>query len=730
MSTAGRSVSGAGNGGTRAERRVAASAGRGLRGRWAGWRLFAAAGRGDAAALDGVAGIAARPGHRLRERARTSLGTWLPALLGREDDAAREHAAEFCRKASGPVLAALWDADTGPGTPLREVLLAHDEAPPQPTLDGLWGECLRNPGQDLLDALVRWGRPASGGPEESFSVIALGDEPGDGVREQDLAERLCDAAMADPRVAWICRRHEFAPEDPVKRAAFFLLTGQARQYRALDPDGSLLALAYASRPAGERPRIRDAMVAAGELDLVRVMAGERRDRLPAMPDEEARYLGERLAERGEWEEIWALVQDLPLKTGTELFRLFGGWAPRDPDSRRVFETFRETPPMLVSIAVDSMRSYWISAALQASFTIDGGVGDLAFAPDGPYLAAVSRDGVAGVVDLRTRRLVQRHEGFAASAVLHAGDGTLIVGEGAGGGRSTARLVRCSGDGERTLHESAPVTSLALTGEDGAFAAGTRDGRLLRGSHGERTVQAVHLGMIGLDRDDWPRALAAHRASGRLAVLGRRLAVTVPATRQATTVELRGQRVTRAGFADADTLICADRQGTVTRLHGPRWRRTARTHYLGIGGLGVTPGRGGSAPGPPIVLDREGGLHFLDPATLTTADTWRPPSPASPTGLTVSPGGDFAAVAHPEGRVDLFDLRVGELPGLVTRPMTGSVPRHLSTVATALTHTGPLMTSATVATLRLLHACLEHRFRFDIEIGDAAPLVAGDYDISL
>src|SRR5690606_15277127 len=82
------------------------------------------------------------------------------------------------------------------------------------------------------------------------------------------------------------------------------------------------------------------------------------------------------------------------------------------------------------------------------------------------------------------------------------------------------------------------------------------------------------------------------------------------------------------------------------------------------------------------------------------------------------------------RVDLFDLRVGELPGLVTRPMTGSVPRHLSTVATALTHTGPLMTSATVATLRLLHACLEHRFRFDIEIGDAAPLVAGDYDISL
>src|SRR5690606_37354130 len=174
---------------------------------------------------------------------------------------------------------------------------------------------------------------------------ALGDEPEDGVREQDLAERLCDAAMADPRIAWICREHGFAPEDPVKRAAFFLLTGQARQDRAPDPARSLLALAYASRPAGERPRIRDAMVAAGELDLVRVMAGARRDRLPAMPDEEARYLGERLAERGEWEEIWALVQDLPLKTGTELFRLFGDWVPRDPDSRRVRATFRRAAPL-------------------------------------------------------------------------------------------------------------------------------------------------------------------------------------------------------------------------------------------------------------------------------------------------------------------------------------------------------------------------------------------------
>ncbi|MFV2176422.1 hypothetical protein ACFHW2_02700 [Actinomadura sp. LOL_016] len=35
-----------------------------------------------------------------------------------------------------------------------------------------------------------------------------------------------------------------------------------------------------------------------------------------------------------------------------------------------------------------------------------------------------------------------------------------------------------------------------------------------------------------------------------------------------------------------------------------------------------------------------------------------------------------------------------------------------------------------AVLELLHACLEHRFRFDVEVGEAARLPAGDHDIGL
>ncbi|HEY8482470.1 MAG TPA: hypothetical protein VIL71_21820, partial [Spirillospora sp.] len=388
--------------GTRTDRRGAAARGRGLRGRWAARRLFAAAKRGDRAALDAVSAIAATPSHRRSTQARRALARWIPALLSRDDPEARAYAEALCRDASGAMLAVLWRKDAGPGTPLRAVLLTNDHAPSQPVLDALWRECLRTADRPLLDALVRWRRPASDGIQRSFSIVALGGNEDDAGQEH--AEHLCDAAMDDPRMAWICREYGLAPAEPVKRAEFFLLTGQHGQYRALDPDGSLLTLAYASCSDSGRTRLGKAMLTAGELDLVRVVAGDRRGRLHAMSAEETRYLGQRLAERGEWEELWSLVQDLPLQTGTRLARLFDRWAPHDPDSRRIFELFRETNPKDVSSTVDRMKRWTEAAARTTTLQFDGGVTSLSFAPNGPYLAVANSDGTVGVVDLRTQEL--------------------------------------------------------------------------------------------------------------------------------------------------------------------------------------------------------------------------------------------------------------------------------------------------------------------------------------
>jgi hypothetical protein len=89
-----------------------------------------------------------------------------------------------------------------------------------------------------------------------------------------VAEAACDAAMTDgsDEVTAFCIRKRLAPADPVRRAVFFALTGQAAQLRAADADGSLLALGYSGAAGPERAKLRAAMAGSGDPDLVAVVA--------------------------------------------------------------------------------------------------------------------------------------------------------------------------------------------------------------------------------------------------------------------------------------------------------------------------------------------------------------------------------------------------------------------------------------------------------------------------
>ncbi|OLT36507.1 hypothetical protein BJF79_31130 [Actinomadura sp. CNU-125] len=113
---------------------------------------------------------------RLDEWAAEDAG-WAPELLDDPDPDVRANAVACCRTASGPMLHALWDADTGPGTPLRNVLLSGGAPPPGPAFEALWAAWLDTsadtPADGLGDALLRWGRPADDGRFAALSVVAL-----------------------------------------------------------------------------------------------------------------------------------------------------------------------------------------------------------------------------------------------------------------------------------------------------------------------------------------------------------------------------------------------------------------------------------------------------------------------------------------------------------------------------------------------------------------------------
>ena len=691
---------------------------------------------------------------------------WVAELLSHPDFIVRSQAAEFCRVASEPVLSALW-RQTETLQPystfsLRRSLLENRLPPPPEHVPGLWREWLApRPSEALGKALLRWGVPSSDPLEGPLSVIALESSPdvlnqprhrealvtalgyGDhplyeiaertflSLADRKLTEKVCAAALKRPELVPFCRKHRLAPRDEVRRAMFFLLTGQPEQHRALDPDGSLLSLAYASASGEERARMQKAMRDAGGLDLVRVIVGDdRRGRIAEMSRYEVEYLGRQLAGRREWDELWALVQDVPVSSGTALIRLFDGWLPRDADARRLFEMYLETPPEAVKAALDSAPEDRVPPGGRARLRFRSRVNDVSFAPDGPYLAASGTRRIVGVFDLRRAELVERYDGFNTSVgrILHLGDGIVVAGERTNNARRDCRLVLCADGVTRTLHTGpGSITSLARVDASGGFVAATRAGALVLGGRGGAPADPVPVRSLGRGMD-WARTVAAHPASGRLAVLAPDLVLADVEDGSVVPLSAPTVKYAHAAFVDTDLIACADRVSFVTML---RWSgedlvQEADATVQWMSRFTASPALGG-----PVVATTSRSLHLYD-ATLKRTGGASSLHYYDVTSLTVSPGGELLAVGYDDGDVDVIDLRLLEVPEILRRPLVNLIPRDLGVVTAALTATS--MSREVKVSLQLIRACMEHRFRFEVEIdaeaGGAVGLTPGEYEISL
>ena len=700
---------------------------------------------------------------------------WVAGLLSDPDLIVRSQAAEFCRVVSEPVLSALWRQTEAPRPDssflLRQSLLENRRYPFD-HVDRLWGEWLApRPPEELGEALLRWGVRSSdwvNGPlsdialerppdvlnqprhrEALITALGYGDHPLYEIAERTflsladrkLTEKVCAAALKRPELVPFCRKHRLAPRDEVRRAMFFLLTGQPEQHRALDPDSSLLSLAYASASVEERARMLKAMRDAGGLDLVRVLVGDdRRGRIADMSSYQVEYLGGQLAGRREWDELWALVQDVPVSSGTALIRLFDGWLPRDADARRLFEMYLETPPEAVKAALDSAPEDQVPPGGQARLRFRGRVNDVSFAPDGPYLAAAGTKRIVGVFDLRRAELVERYDGFNTSVgrILHLGDGIVVAGERTNNPRRDCRLVLCADGVTRTLHTGpGSITSLARVDESGGFVAATRAGALVLGGRGGAPADPVPVRSLGRGMH-WARTVAAHPASGRLAVLAPALVLAEVGDGSVVPLSAPTGPYANAAFVDTDLIACADRVSFVTML---RWSgedlvQEADATVEWMSRFTASPALGGpvvaTAHKRPYKATRRS-LHFYD-ATLeeTRVLSSLHDYDYDITSLTVSPGGELLAVGHADGHADVIDLRLLEVPEILRRPLVNLIPRDLGVVTGALTATS--MSREMRASLQLIRASMEHRFRFEVEIdaeaGGAVGLTPGEYEISL
>ncbi|WP_210590403.1 hypothetical protein [Streptomyces sp. GESEQ-35] len=617
----------------------------------------------------------------------------------------------------------------------------------------------------LAGAAGRFDHPI--GERARARLLALSDPEAVGL--------FCAAALDSPEAAAFCAAHHVAPADEVERAAFFVRTGQREQYRALDPEGTLLALGYRSAPSDVRRELLAAMTEMGDVDVLRVLAGQRSDRddFASLSGPERSHLVKQLRDQHDWERLWPLVVLMPLPEAVDTARdaFICGWRPSGAYHRRLFETLQAVSPgavaewLRVDLGVDvgsadglpSRRIPRTAIALSGLDERITYVHDLNFSPDGTQLAFAgltrrqlgSDRGCAGIIGLGSNTLSRWYPDLPRplGQVAHVGSDTLVVADAGevGDMNLLKRVHRLAPDGIRSLGFEAPwIGALERLAGTRAFLVsawhsdgGPRSTVSVGGADGAVADSGI---LDGLPID-LPLATTTDPEGRLIAVLDRR--ITVVADRTGSSVNVLDNGPDRASHgplhaAMSDSvLVRVDSTRFLDIWHEPLgstqtpvsrhvWPSTTRLIHL--------------AWSPALNRFLAVGLRDFTQSSLwvlAVPETRDSPLPddlvsaqvdlagRSPHCARLSPKGDVLAVANwtsPEPTIDLYCLPLLALRQVLGQPMGLMSHQDLADVAAVLEH--PALDEKSRQALGVLRACLEYRFRHDIGIGDPAS-VSGD-----
>ena len=578
-----------------------------------------------------------------------------------------------------------------------------------------WQAWLREPGDDLWEALGRW----RGRSTLAQAAYAAATDPG-----RDPAARAV--------IGEFCTHRGLAPADQIERTQFYLLAGQAAQLRAADPDGRLLIAAYQAATEPNRAAMRQALAGTGGLDLARVIGGRRSPAAGLTPVERT-YLTGQLTERRDWAGLWRLVRDLPLADAVSAVRMIGdGWRPADDHGRELLSRLAGTDPGEIGRAREALL-----APIAVSIELDDAPTHGAFSPDGRQLLVAManhdlRYSGCRVFDLPGGTLVERHD-FPGAAppggMVHLGDAFLVVGRRVNVG--VWELVRYAEGRPDVIHWlRRPMTAMpyrtgfvVLEEElSGRCRLEFRDvaGRIL----GEQILTlggqaSVNGGFhAAVDQDTGLLVIGAEYL-WIVAADGGRVVASLP---RLTTI----------------SSVCFTGPGTVATVDVGGW---ARLYRIADGQL--LPGRctyvGVNQPcdlvalpqwGEVAVRTGHGPVQYLSALTLERSGRAREFAGAQAVGLWGSADGRWHALGRWAGRHGVAQVMWGgarAITALADRPMGSMTLGDLSLVQTALR--GSLSGLAAHPFLTLLRECLRQRLAMDVALGDTHP-AAGATEIAL
>ncbi|MEU7869019.1 hypothetical protein [Dactylosporangium sp. NPDC049140] len=508
-------------------------------------------------------------------------------------------------------------------------------------------------------------------------------------RDPDVLERLAALALDRPGLAAWCARNDVVPADPGTAAALFLLTGQLRRYRALDPDAALLAEALAAAGVQRRGRLIEAM--AGDLDPAAVAARVRGGRM---------------------------VGDLPVAEAVAAVAGFGSWRPADP---ALFDRLAAEDPEGIAAAV---------RALPPVITIDvpGQLVDLTLAPDAGRVAAVYRDQAshrlldapltggarhAYDLDLTGANLADTLAiGTTRHVAVHLGDAVV-----AADGRGLALFA----DGfRRDLIRDRAFPALAALGDGGGWVALAGDGRLVCGArHALVWASAAPVADVRAGA-----RLAGAPDARHIAVATRDLIVLLDVNgRPLLELPWRGG-LDGIAFTAGGRLVALERPGGPAGLESRLYRwRIAGNELVEEDVVALPAARNLDALGARLLVLDTGGerLHVRDAATLeprphVDAGSARIPYPRAAAGR-------LALSAHWLRTEHAIEVRPPAVHRLAERPLSALTPGDLGAL---LEHDerDPRLRPL----LDLLRDCLRIRFAADVALGRRDHLA--DDDIAL
>ena len=567
----------------------------------------------------------------------------------------------------------------------RELAQAGDRGD-QNAIGAVWQAWLRDPGDELWDALTRW-------------------------REPDLLTDEACRAVTDPRrtaaeraaIRAFCVRRGLAPQDDIRRALFFVLSGQADQYWAADPDGSRLAVGYQAADEPTRALLREAMADDSDLDVPHVLTAHQPDRIVVLTAEEGRYLASHLVSRRDWPALWRLAQDLPLVQAVQVMQLFDvGWRPSDERGRSLFG-------QLAGADLDGIVH--ALGALEAPALIHIELDDVptsgSFSPDGKQmLVATERHGrYSGcrVFELPWGTPTERHDyhgGRPPQTVLHLGEAFFLVGC---RGFETWELVRYTAGQPSVIDWNQAPINVAQHPAGFVMDKWLQGGRRLRLCDARGEVSRDITVRLA-DPEPGLHLAAADPRTGRLAIRGAYLWILdSDGVCVLGKMRLHANTPPRISFLGPGHVAAVDAAG-----HAVLYGVTGGLRLQVVADLPAVCRDFTQLRDETAVL-HEGAVRYLKPEFFDDVRHWRPLAGVRGQALWGSADGRSHALGGRRDGHGFADVVWGGdavVQELVQRPMAGMGADDLTAVTAALRAPVPGATARPF--LGLLRACLEYR----------------------